>query len=294
MTDGFQMVGIRPVPPSESGRSAPWYRGKPVAAAVVLAVIVLGCLCSEILMTKDPTYLDLTNCNVAPNREFFFGTDAMGRDLFSMIWYGGRVSLLIGILATAISTVLAIVFGAASGMAPIWLDTLLMRGTEILLSIPGLLLVLLLQAVLGPANVWSLSLVIGLTSWTAMAKVVRTEVRQLRGSDYVVAARCMGGGFFYLLRKHLTPNFFSSILFMVVMNIRSAMVAESTLSFLGMGLPLEVVSWGSMLSLAEKALMTRAWWVIVIPGAFLIATLLSITSLGNYLRKQANRKARNL
>ena len=87
---------------------------------------------------------------------------------------------------------------------------------------------------------------------------------------------------------------FSSILFMVVMNIRSAMVAESTLSFLGMGLPLEVVSWGSMLSLAEKALMTRAWWVIVIPGAFLIATLLSITSLGNYLRKQANRKARNL
>ena len=117
MTDGFQMVGIRPVPPSESGRSAPWYRGKPVAAAVVLAVIVLGCLCSEILMTKDPTYLDLTNCNVAPNREFLFGTDAMGRDLFSMIWYGGRVSLLIGILATAISTVLAIVFGAASGMA---------------------------------------------------------------------------------------------------------------------------------------------------------------------------------
>ena len=91
MTDGFQMVGIRPVPPSESGRSAPWYRGKPVAAAVVLAVIVLGCLCSEFLMTKDPTYLDLTNCNVAPNREFLFGTDAMGRDLFSIIWHGVRV-----------------------------------------------------------------------------------------------------------------------------------------------------------------------------------------------------------
>lgn len=294
MTDPFQMVGMRPEQPPEPVQKVAWYRGKPVFAAVLLTVIVLCCLFSEAIMTKDPTYMDLTNCNVAPNGEFLFGTDAMGRDIFSMIWYGGRVSLLIGILATGISTVLAVVFGAASGMAPSWVDTLLMRLTEILMSIPGLLLVLLLQAILGQASVWSLSLVIGLTGWTAMAKVVRTEVRQLRSSEYVVAARCMGGGFFYLLWKHLTPNFFSSILFMMVMNVRSAMVTESTLSFMGMGLPLEVVSWGSMLSLAEKALMTSAWWVILIPGIFLVATLLSITSLGNCLRKQANRKARNL
>lgn len=109
-----------------------------------------------------------------------------------------------------------------------------MRLTEVFLSIPELLLVILLQAVLGKATPWSISLVLGLTGWTGIAKVVRTEVRRLRQSGYIVASRCMGGGFFRLLFGHLAPNFFSSILFMVVMNIRSAMVAESTLSFMGL------------------------------------------------------------
>lgn len=136
-------------------------------------------------MTKDPTYLDLAHCSTAPCREFLFGTDTMGRDIFSMIWYGGRLSLFIGVGSTVIST--------------------------------------------------------------------------LRASEYVIEAKCMGGSFFHILRCHLAPNFFSSILFMVVMNVRSAIIAESTLSFMGLGLPIEVVTWGSMLSLAEKALMTDAW-----------------------------------
>lgn len=135
---------------------------------------------------------------------------------------------------------------------------------------------------------------VGLTSWTSIAKVVRTEVRQLRSSEYVVAARVMGGGFFYILTRHLAPNFFSAILFMVVMNVRSAIVAESTLSFMGIGLPLEIISWGSMLSLAEKAMLTGAWWMLVIPGVFLVATLLCITSLGDALRGSINRKESNL
>ena len=233
-------------------------------------------------MTKDPTYLDLAHCSAVPCREFLFGTDTIGRDIFSMIWYGGRLSLFIGVGSTVISTLLAILFGAVSGLAPKWLDALLMRLTEILLSVPNLLLVIFLQAV------------IGLTSWTSIAKVVRTEVRQLRASEYVIAAKCMGGSFFHILRRHLAPNFFSSILFMVVMNVRSAIIAESTLSFMGLGLPIEVVTWGSMLSLAEKALMTDAWWILLIPGAFLVVTLLCITNLGDYLRSRTSRKESNL
>ena len=163
-----------------------------------------------------------------------------------------------------------------------------MRLTEILLSVPNLLLVVLLQAILGTANVLTLSLVIGLTSWASIAKVVRTEVRRLRSSEYVLASRCMGGGFFHVLRQHLAPNFFSSISF--VMNIRSAITAESTLSFLGIGLPIEVVSWGSMLSLSEKALLTDAWWIIVIPGVFLVATLLCITELANVMRRSTRER----
>lgn len=127
-----------------------------------------------------------------------------------------------------------------------------------------------------------------------MAKIVRTEVRQLRGSEYVLASRCMGGGFFHILRRHLAPNFFSSIMFMAVMNIRSAIVAESTLSFMGIGLPLEVITWGSMLSLSEQALLTGAWWIILIPGGFLVTTLLCVTNLAGALRGSGGRGQSNL
>ena len=128
-----------------------------------------------------------------------------------------------------------------------------MRFTEIILSIPNLLLIIFLQAIMGKATIGSISIVIGLTSWFGIAKIIRTEVRQLRSSEYVIAAKCMGGSFWHILWKHLAPNFVSSIMFMVVMNVRPAIVAESTLSFLGIGLPLDVISWGSMLSLAEKS-----------------------------------------
>lgn len=282
MNDRFQIVGARPLPEAAPTKNRHSLRGKPVASAMILSLIALGCLFCELIMTKDPAYLDLAHCSAAPCREFLFGTDTMGRDIFSMIWYGGRLSLFIGVGSAVISTLLAISFGAVSGLAPKWLDALLMRLTEILLSVPNLLLVIFLQAV------------IGLTSWTSIAKVVRTEVRQLRASEYVIAAKCMGGSFFHILRCHLAPNFFSSVLFMVVMNVRSAIIAESTLSFMGLGLPIEVVTWGSMLSLAEKALMTDAWWILLIPGAFLVVTLLCITNLGDYLRSRTSRKESNL
>ena len=295
MTDAerFTLVGTRELPPREAPKR---HRldGFPWVSLAVLAVIVLGCLACDLLMTHDPTYLDLAHCSEAPNGTFFFGTDALGRDLFSGIWYGGRISLTIGVLATLLSTAVATVYGTVSGLAPQWLDTLLMRLTELFLSVPNLLLIVFLQAILGQANAVSISVTIGLTSWASIAKIVRTEVRQLRHSEYVLAARAMGGGFFHVLMRHLFPNFFSAILFMVVMNLRGAIVAESTLSFLGLGLPLEAVSWGSMLSLSEKALLSGAWWVILIPGAFLIAVLLCVTNLGNYLRRQASRKESNL
>lgn len=293
MTDKFEIVGIRPAPPSIAKKHNP-LAGKPIAALVILALILFACLFAEAVMTKDPTYMELQSCAVAPCREYLFGTDTMGRDVFSMIWYGGRVSLFIGLVSTLISTVVAVVFGAVSGTAPEWVDTLLMRATEIFLSVPGLLLVVLLQAILGKPGALSIALVIGLTGWTGIAKVVRTEVRRLRHSEYIIAAKCMGGGFFHNLIRHLAPNFFSSIMFMVVMNVRSAIVAESTLSFMGIGLPLEVISWGSMLSLAEKALMTDAWWIIVIPGVFLIVTLLCITEIGNFLQARADSSRSNL
>lgn len=266
----------------------------PVFSLPILTIIVTFCFACRLIMTKDPLYMDLMHCNVAPGKEFIFGTDAMGRDIFSMIWYGGRISLAIGFLATLFSTVLAVFVGSISGLAPARFDGILMRLTELILSVPGLLLTVFLQALFGRANVYSLSVVIGLTSWMGMAKVVRTEVLQLKNTDYVLAARCLGGGFFHVLFRHLAPNFIPSVLFMAVMNVRNAIVAESTLSFMGLGLPVEVVSWGSMLSLSENALFSRAWWIILIPGAFLVGTLLCLTNLGDYMRRSVNNRHSNL
>ena len=290
----FQLVGLRPG--QKENRVLYKHRRKdiPWVSLGILGVLLLGCLFAEVVMPKDPGYLDLENFGRAPSREFWFGTDTLGRDIFSCIWYGGRISIFIGFLAALIATVIGVVYGTVSGVAPRWLDNVLMRLLEIILSIPGLLLILFVQAIFGKPNVVSVSVAVGITSWCAIAKVVRTEVQQLRSAEYIMAAKCMGGGFFYILRKHLAPNFISSVMFIVVMNIRTAIGVEATLSFLGMGLPIEIVTWGSMLSLAEKALMSRAWWMILIPGAFLVTLMMCITNVGNFLRKQANKKESSL
>ncbi len=290
MKDGFEVVGIRETPREAPVKQAGRYKGAPFAAFFLLFFILFGCLFCHLIGTKDPAYLDLKNCSVPPNREFLFGTDTMGRDLFSMIWYGGRVSLFIGIAATFVSTVIGIIFGTVSGNAPAWADALLMRIVELLLSVPNLLIVIMIQAVTGRSDVTGILIAIGLTEWMGIAKVVRSEVRKLRKSEYVIASKCMGGGFFHVLWAHLVPNFVPSVMFMAVMNIRNAVLAESTLSFMGVGLPVETVSWGSMLSLAEKALLTNSWWIILIPGLFLTVTLSCIASLGNELRKRINRR----
>lgn len=266
----------------------------PHVSSTVLGIIILGCLLADVIMTHDPSYLNLADFAKAPNSEYWFGTDTMGRDIFSMIWYGGRISLCIGLLATAISTTIAVIYGTIAGIATKVVDNAMMRLTEIFLSIPSILIVIFVQAIIGQSNVVAISFVIGVTSWMSIAKIVRSEVRQIYGSEYVQASKCMGGGFFHILVHHLAPNFISAIMFMVVINISSAIATESTLSFLGIGLPVEIISWGSMLSLAQNALLTGAWWIIVITGLFLVATVMSITNLGNYLRRQVNIKESNL
>ena len=195
-----------------------------IIAGSILAVIIFACVFCRFFMTKDPTYMDLENCNISPNKEFFFGTDTMGRDIFSMILYGGRISLFIGLISTVLSTTIAVIYGSFSGIAPEWIDELMMRFTEILLSIPSILLIIFLQALAGKNSVVAITVVIGFTSWMNIAKMVRTEVRQLRESEYLIAAKCMGGSFWHILRVHLLPNFVSSIMFMVVMKIGRAHV----------------------------------------------------------------------
>ncbi|MGN0293974.1 MAG: ABC transporter permease [Lachnospiraceae bacterium] len=265
-------------------------KGKPVASVIILLIIVTGCLFAEHIYNHDPSGFYLEHLNAAPDGEFYFGTDSLGRDIFSMIWYGGRASILIGLMSMAIITVIGITYGCVSGMAGGRIDAFMMRAVELANSIPNLLIVLLLVSVMGKQNIFKISIVIGVTGWFGLARIVRSEIRQIRNSEYVLASKSMGAGFGYLMVKHLVPNLVAAIMFVVISSISSSMSMESTLSFLGLGLPVDVISWGSMLSLANKALLLNTWWVIVIPGVFLIVTLLCITGIGNYFRKETNRK----
>ncbi len=279
MTDKADNIEVKKINRSYGYRSDRF----PVVSVLLLAMIAVGCIFCGIFSNHDPFYMNLDSVNVAPNSTFWFGTDTLGRDIYSMILNGGRISLFIGITASAISAVIALVYGSLSAVAPEWVDEIMMRFTEILLSVPSILLIIFVQAVAGSDNVISIAVVIGFTSWMSMAKIVRTEVRQIRSEEYVIAARAMGGSFFHNLRWHYIPNSLPSILFMIIMNVRGAIVAEATLSFVGLGLPIEIISWGSMLSLAEKAVMSNSWWIVFIPGIFLIVTIVCITEISNFL-----------
>ncbi len=282
----FDIVGPGPIlkSPDRSKSKSRLPAGFPRLASAVLLIIILGCIFCGFFTGDDPYRMELTQISQAPSAEHLFGTDTLGRDIFTLIWYGGRRSLFIGAFATLISTAIAVIYGSISGLAGRTVDSIMMRFSEIMLSIPSLLLIIFMQAVIGQRNVVGISIIIGITGWMSVAKMVRTEVRKIRDSEYVLISRMMGGSFMHIMTKHLAPNFISTIMFMVVMNIRSAIVAESTLSFLGIGLPVEIITWGSMLSLSEKALLTGSWWIILIPGVFLIVTLLCVTAIGNYIR----------
>lgn len=267
---------------------------KPYIAVIILCLLILGCIFAEWVVKEETGYMNLENINQPPSADFYFGTDSLGRDVYAMIWSGGRLSLLIGFTAAVISVVMAVVYGAFSGFAPNVIDNLMMRFLELLLSVPSILMVIFLQALLGQGSPLTLAFVIGMTGWMNMAKVVRGEIRQLRKREYIIQASCMGGGFFYILKRHFVPDLIPAILFMAVTGVGSAIGTESTLSFFGIGLPLNLISWGTMLAGGENAMLSNEWWLIIIPGAFLITLLLCITDIGNYIRSENTKKCSNL
>jgi peptide/nickel transport system permease protein len=260
----------------------------PAISAAVFAVVAGACVLSPLWDGAGSARMAFDALDLPPSAAYPFGTDTLGRNIFDMIWHGGRVSIFIGLLATAVSTLIATVYGAVSGLTAEIVDSLMMRFVEILLSIPSILYVISIQAILGEPTWLSVSVVIGLTSWMNVAKMVRAEVLRVRRSEYVLSARQMGGGFLHIFARHLVPNFVPAVMFMVVYNIGQAIATEATLSFLGIGLPPSVVSWGSLMALSEKALLSGSWWIIVIPGFFLVLTLVCITNLGEYYRRRNN------
>ena len=237
--------------------------------------------------------------NVFPH---ILGTDRMGRDFAVRVMMGTRVSLSVGLLASVLVLLIGATYGAISAFAGGWVDNIMMRITDILYTIPDILLIILLamaikepleslatkpgfkwMQTLGP-NMVSIFIIFALLYWVGMARIVRSQVLTLKESEYVTAARALGASGGRIIKKHLLTNCMGTLIVTTTLQIPSSIFTESYLSFLGLGLPLEVISWGSMLSLAQQALLTKSWWAVVIPGIFLVATLLSVTLLGNALR----------
>ena len=267
---------------------------RPKIAIAILTISAVLSVFAGFIAPYKPNFMNEYAIGAAPSLSHIFGTDNLGRDLFSMILYGGRASLTIGIASAVIGTLIAAVYGTLSGMANKHVDRLMMKATDLFMSIPALLLVIVLEAIWGEASYTSLSLVIGITSWMQMSKVIRSEVIRFRKSEFVIAAEMYGGSFWYILRRHLFPNYFSSIMFMAVSNVGSAIIVESTLSFMGLGLPISEVSWGSLMSLSQDALLSDQWWMIIIPGLILISVLVSITEIGEYIRGRNTSKGSNI
>lgn len=269
-------------------------RQYPYSSMILLGIILCGCVFIPLIVNHNPTQLNLQAVAQPPNGDFYFGTDTLGRDVFSMIWYGGRVSILIGLLAAGISGTIALLYGTMSAFAVKWIDDFLMRAIELALSIPSILLIIFLQAIVNQANPIAIAVVIGCCSWMGMAKMVRDEVQKIKHAGYMVAAKTMHANFFHVLKYHILPNIFPSMMFMLVTSVSSAITTEATLSFLGIGLPVESISWGSILAQADKALLSNQWWLIVIPGIFLVITIICITQIANHIRRERNQTCSKL
>lgn len=253
---------------------------------LVLSGVVLLVILAEVLYTGDPGYMVLEERSLAPSAAHLFGTDSLGRDVFGMVLFGGRISLATALLATLVSTGTAVLFGALAALSPRGVASLLNRLMELLLSVPSILLMIFLQGIWGEGSLLSISLSIGLSSWMTLAKMVTIQIERMKGEDYVQLAQYQGAELFYLLRRHFLPELLPVLLHMSLSGAAHAMAAETTLSFLGIGFPVDTLTWGSLLSLSSQALLTKAWWIILFPGMFLVLTVTSLVEIGEKFRKK--------
>ncbi len=261
---------------------------------LLLLFIIVG---SIIVPEKKANEVDLSARLSPPSNVHWMGTDSTGRDVFSRIVYGGQISLLVGVLAVVISVSLGTLVGGVAGYFGGWVDSILMRFTEAILSIPQLFLLIVLGKYLGrdiqtitfmgrsfSGSVGIVIVVIGTTSWMVLARIVRANVLSLREMDYVSASKSLGANNMRVIFSHLIPNTFGAIIVASTLGLAGAILNEAYVSFLGLGVQPPTSSWGNMLTSAQSFIQRGAWWMWVFPSLFIIFTILCINLLGDGLR----------
>ncbi|MFJ8158070.1 ABC transporter permease [Streptomyces sp. NPDC094468] len=266
-----------------------------VAALVVLALLLVAALSAPLIAPYDPNTQNLLLRLRPPawqhggSGAHLLGTDQLGRDMLSRVVYGARVSLLVGAGAALLAGVIGTVVGLSAGYLGGWVDRTLMRLADVQLAFPALLLALAVVGFLG-SGLWMVILVLGFTGWVSYARVVRSEVLSLRSRDFITEARAIGVTDVTIMRRHLLPNVMAPLATIGTLHVAAAIVAEASLSYLGLGVPKETVTWGAMLSDGQLYLGT-SWWVAVFPGIALMLTSLAINITGDALRDVADPKA---
>lgn len=257
---------------------------------IILVMLSIGCaLFAPWITSFDPGKASLGSRLDPPSwadplgeSTFFLGADQLGRDLFTRILYGARISLMVGVLGVLISLVIGTILGLVSGFFGKWLDDFIMRVADIQLAFPFILFAIVIMSVLG-TGIWKIIIILGLTYWVGFARLIRGEVIALKEREFVHAAKAIGGTNFTIIRKHIFPNVLSSIVVLGTMYIAEFILLEASLTFLGLGVDPTIPSWGGMLA-DSRNYITTAWWTSVFPGVAVMLTVLGFNLLGDWLR----------
>jgi peptide/nickel transport system permease protein len=255
-----------------------------LVASLFLLFILIAAIVPSLLTKGDPLAVNLGHSLQSPSLEFPFGTDQSGRSVYTRVIYGARESILIGLGATAVGLGVASLLGIAAGLGGKWVDGAVNRLLEVLFSFPGLLLALFLVAIFG-SGVSTQIIAVGIASAPGYARMIRAQVLQVKGADYVIASRALGHKPSRTLVKNILPNAFRPLVVLATLGVGQSIVWASALSFLGLGVAPPAPEWGAMLD-AGKDYIQTAWWLELFPGAAIVATTLAASCIGRYLQRR--------
>ena len=283
-----------------SGRARRWVLELPILPLLILVPFALAALFADFVAPYDPTEpVRGAKMFVPPfwmdggSTATLLGTDFQGRDSLSRLIHGARVSLIVGLMGTVVAGGLGTAFGILSGYLGGWWDQAIMRLTDAWLALPALVFAIFLATVVGP-SMWNIVIILGLVYWTRYARVIRGEVLSLREREYVQLAEIAGASRLRVILRHILPNVLNTAMVLASLTIGVVIIAEASLSFLGVGVPPPEPAWGLMLSEARSTLMAGKWWLTVFPGACILLVVLATQLLGDWLRIRLDPQQRNL
>ena len=262
-----------------------------MAGSIIVLCIILVVLLAPVLCKYAPETIDNTMIRQAPNAEHILGTDDFGRDIFSRLIYGGRVSMAVAISATVLQLFLGILLGSLAGYFGKWVDSLIMRIADVFMCFPFYIIAVCLAAILGP-GLWNTIIILGFLGWPSLCRLVRAEILSIKENDYVMAAKSLGLSSSEIMFRHILPNVLSPVVVSATLSVAGAIMSEASLSYLNLGVKIPQPSWGNMLSAAQSMnTLINEWWRWIPPGLCIVVVILSINYIGEGMRKAMAPKA---